>query len=71
MRPYEPWPDGWRVVVREPKHEQETRWQDLPREQRRRLVVLIGQLVRQYLATVPNAETTDERDNAHPDSPVA
>jgi hypothetical protein len=71
MRPYGPWPDGWRVVVRKPKREQEIRWQDLPREQQRRLVVLIGRLVRQYLAAVPSTETNDERDDAHPDSPVA
>jgi hypothetical protein len=55
-------------VVR--KLKQDIRWLDLPREQRRRLVLLIGRLVRQHLAAVPNPETDDERDDAHPNSPV-
>jgi hypothetical protein len=57
--------------VGELKQEQEVRWLDLPREQRRRLIVLVGKLVRQHLAAAPNPEADDERDDAHPHSPVA
>jgi len=41
-------------------------WQDLPRERQRRLVVLIGKLIRQRLAAVPPgaSEAADERDPA-------
>ena len=44
-------------------------WQDLPRERQRRLVVLIGKLVRQRLAAAPpcDMEAADERDPAHTD----
>ena len=38
-------------------------WKDLPRERQRRLVVLIGKLIRQRLAAPLNAaETADEPD---------
>jgi hypothetical protein len=41
------------------------RWQDLARERQRRLVVLIGKLIRQRLAALPgDAEASDERDPA-------
>jgi hypothetical protein len=56
--------------VGELKQEQEVRWLDLPREQRRRLIVLVGKLVRQHLAAAPNSEADDERDDAHPHSLV-
>jgi hypothetical protein len=41
-------------------------WQNLPRERQRRLVVLIGKLIRQRLTAPPpaDAEAADERDPA-------
>jgi hypothetical protein len=40
-------------------------WDDLPRERQRRLVVLIGKLIRQRLAASPSAaEAADEPDPA-------
>jgi hypothetical protein len=47
-----------------PKQLQTIGWQDLPREQRRRLTVLIGKLVRQRLAAAADPETGHERDDA-------
>jgi hypothetical protein len=41
-------------------------WRDLPRERQRRLVVLVGKLIRQRLtaAAPADAEAADERDPA-------
>ena len=51
---------------------EEISWRDLPRERQRRLLMLVGKLVRQHFATTPEAETAHEREPAerHPATPV-
>ena len=44
--------------------QREIRWQDLPRERRRRLTVLVGKLIRQRLAAGIDPERGHERDDA-------
>ena len=43
--------------------QRQIRWQDLPRERRRRLTVLVGKLVRQRLAAVSDPENGHERND--------
>ena len=69
MRPCARWPGGWLFEMSGPRQEG-IRWQDLPRERQRRLLVLIGALVRQRLAAPSQVEAADERDPAR-DSPDA
>jgi hypothetical protein len=47
---------------------EEISWRDLPRERQRRLLVLVGKLVRQRLAATPEVERSYEREPAerHP-----
>jgi hypothetical protein len=63
MRPYARWPGGWLFGMSGPRQEGIS-WQDLPRERRRRLLVLIGLLIRQRLAAPSLMEASDERDPA-------
>jgi hypothetical protein len=67
MRPCARWPGGWLFQMSDPRQEGIS-WQDLPRERRRRLLVLIGLLIglliRQRLAAPSLREASDERDPA-------
>jgi hypothetical protein len=46
------------------------RWQDLPRDRRRRLTVLIGRLIRQHLGA-PRQEVDHERHRPTPGEPAS
>ena len=62
MRPCVRWRDGWQAAMDGPK-QIGIMWQELPRERRRRLAVLVGRLIRQHLTTT-EPEACRERDPA-------